>query len=110
MTTMVNFTGVTSTQWEQTERHEVAPGIWERVVWSEGDDKRVCVYEFSPGAAFPGVDVHAKGPEQIYVIRGIFNDGHRDHPAGSFIHNPTGSAHIPQSAEGCAVLISWPQE
>ena len=32
-------------------------------------------------------------PEELYVVAGVFNDGVRDYPAGTFIHNPAGSSH-----------------
>jgi hypothetical protein len=31
-----------------------------------------------------------------------------DYPAGSFIHNPAGSAHVPQSTEGCVLFVFFP--
>jgi len=55
------------------------------------------------------VDAHLTAPEQIFVISGMFNDGEQDHNEGCFIHNPLGSAHMPQSKEGCTVLITFPE-
>jgi anti-sigma factor ChrR (cupin superfamily) len=43
------------------------------------------------------LDAHEDGPEQVYVLSGIFNDGREDHQAGTFLHHPKGSAHVPQS-------------
>lgn len=43
-----------------------------------------------------------------YVLEGNFHDGAREYPAGSFIHNPVGSSHIPQSATGCKLLVILP--
>lgn len=38
-----------------------------------------------------------------------FNDGVRDYPAGSFIHNPAGSSHVPQSSTGCTLFVFYPE-
>jgi hypothetical protein len=50
------------------------------------------ILAIAAGAKCPELDVHSPGPEEVYVISGIFNDGAHDHRAGSFIHNPAGSA------------------
>ena len=105
----VNFTGVSSTNWMSVKGKEVVPGIVERKIWSGDKDKRAVVFAFEAGAKFPGIDAHLTGPEQIFVISGVFNDGENDHHEGSFINNPKGSAHIPQSKVGCIVLVSFPE-
>ena len=105
----VSFTGITSTNWKDVKGKEVAPGIYERPIWNGSEGKRAVVFEFEAGAKFPGVDTHLAGPEQIFVIAGVFNDGENDHNEGSFINNPIGSAHIPQSEMGCTVLITFPE-
>ncbi len=53
----------------------------------------------------PALDVHVPGPEEVFVVSGVFNDGAHDYPAGSFIHNPAGSSHVPQSKEGCVLFV-----
>lgn len=108
MTTM-NFDGVSSSNWKEVAIKEVAPGITERVIWQGNNGKRALVYEFEAGAKFPSLDLHDSGPEQVYVISGVFNDGRNDHVEGSFINNPKGSAHVPQSEIGCVVLVSYPE-
>ncbi|RKZ71170.1 MAG: anti-sigma factor [Gammaproteobacteria bacterium] len=109
MNSELNFEGVMSSNWNNVEYIECADGITERVLWEGDNGKRAMVYEFSPGAVFPGVDVHESGPEQVYVISGVFNDGREDFPAGSFIHNPMGSAHAPKSESGCVLLVLYPE-
>nr|WP_246155251.1 cupin domain-containing protein [Saccharopolyspora hirsuta] len=42
-------------------------------------------------------------------VRGGFNDGVRDYPAGSFIHAPAGTSHIPRTATGCALFLFYPE-
>ncbi|MDT5269347.1 MAG: hypothetical protein QOH49_1533 [Acidobacteriota bacterium] len=67
-----------------------------------------CVPETAPrGKATP--DVHEPGPEEVFVVSGVFNDGVRDYPAGSFIHAPAGSSHVPQSRTGCVLFVFYPE-
>ena len=47
----------------------------------------------APGGCFLKLDVHHSGPEEVFVLEGTFNDGIRDYPAGSLIHNPLGSSY-----------------
>ncbi len=105
----MNFDGVSSVNWKDLPKNEVAPGIFERLIWSGKQGKRAIIFEFRAGSKFPGLDIHESGPEQVYVISGIFNDGRDDHPEGSFINSPLGSAHVPQSKEGCIVLVLFPE-
>jgi hypothetical protein len=39
----------------------------------------------------------------------VFSDGEREYPAGTYIHMPKGSAHIPQSKTGCTVFVFYPE-
>ena len=109
MSNEMNFDGVISTNWKDLPGKEVAAGIFEHILWSGDNGKRAIVFEFKPGAKFPGIEVHALGPEQIFVISGIFSDGRKDYAEGSFIFNPIGSAHVPQSQQGCVVLVTYPE-
>ena len=109
MNSIVNFDGVTSTNWKNLPSSEVVTDIFERVLWKGDNGKRAIVFEFKAGAKFPGIETHEKGAEQIYVISGVFNDGRENHAEGAFINNPVGSAHIPQSSEGCVVLVIYPE-
>jgi len=67
------------------------------------------VVEIDPGGIYPGLDVHEPGPEEVYVVSGVMNDGVRDYPAGTFICNPTGTSHIPQSKTGCTLFLFYPE-
>jgi hypothetical protein len=80
-----------------------------RTMWKGANGATAQVVEFDAGACWEGVDVHEPGPEEVYVVSGIFNDGVRDYPEGSFIHNPTGSSHIPQSKTGCTIFVFYPE-
>ncbi|MBL1319695.1 MAG: cupin domain-containing protein [Methylophaga sp.] len=101
----LNFKGITSKNWKKIQGNKFAEGISERTVWEGGNGKKAIIFEFSPGSKFPGIDKHETGPEQIYVISGIFNDGRDDHREGTFINNPIGTSHIPQSSHGCVVML-----
>jgi quercetin dioxygenase-like cupin family protein len=81
--------------------------VWD--IWQGVDGSKAQVVDIAPGACYPEVEVHAPGPEEVYVVSGVFNDGERDYPAGSFIHCPAGSAHVPQSRLGCRLFLFYPQ-
>ena len=87
---------------------EIFPGIRARVLWEASRAGKAMVVEFSPGACWEGTDVHETGPEEVYVVSGVFRDGIRDYPAGTFIHAPQGTSHVPQSRSGCTLFIFYP--
>jgi anti-sigma factor ChrR (cupin superfamily) len=72
-------------------------------------DARVTSSTSPPGALWPNLDVHDPGPEEVFVVSGVFNDGVRDYPPGSFTHCPAGSSHVPQSTTGCRLFVSYPE-
>lgn len=88
---------------------EIYPGVRKRVLWEGANGAKAQILEIDAGASFLKLDVHHPGPEEIYVISGTFNDGARDYPAGSFVHNPAGSSHLPQSCEGCVLFVFFPE-
>ncbi|SKU71337.1 Putative anti-ECFsigma factor, ChrR [Mycobacteroides abscessus subsp. abscessus] len=45
----------------------------------------------------------------MYVVSGVLNDGVNDYPAGTFLHAPAESWHIPQSDQGCVLFLFYPQ-
>ena len=66
--------------------------------------------EFDPGSCWEGGDdVHESSSEEVYIASGVFSDGERDYPAGTYIHMPKGSAHVPQSKTGCTVFVFYPE-
>ena len=67
---------------------ELFPGIRLRPLWTGDNGAQAHVLEMDPNTRWQGVDVHQPGPEEVFVVTGIFNDGDRDYPAGSFIHAP----------------------
>lgn len=56
-----------------------------------------------PETYFEELDHHDSGPEEVFVVSGIFNDGVRDYPAGTFIHAPKGFSHVSRSTTGCTL-------
>ena len=80
-----------------------------RTLWKASGGAMAQFVEIDPGACWEGIDVHEPGPEEVYVVSGIFNDGVRDYPTGSFIHNPVGSSHVPQSKTGCTLFVFYPE-
>ena len=105
----MNYEGVVATHWKEIPPKEIGPGIRKRDLWRGADGAKAQIVEIDAGAVFPSLDLHAGGPEEIFVISGVFGDGAEDYPAGSFIHNPAGSSHIPQSREGCVIFVFSPQ-
>ncbi|MFG1627209.1 cupin domain-containing protein [Kribbella sp. NPDC049227] len=87
---------------------ELFPGITLRSLWTNGVAS-AHVLRMDPGSCWEGIDVHDPGPEEVYVVDGVFNDGIRDYPAGSFIHAPAGSSHVPQSEKGCTLFLFYPE-
>jgi anti-sigma factor ChrR (cupin superfamily) len=62
---------------------------------------------YAPGSAFPA-HVHAQG-EEFLVLEGVFSDEHGDYPAGTYVRNPPGSRHAPETAPGCVILVKLRQ-
>ena len=80
-----------------------------RTLWEATNGAKAQVVELDAGACWDGIDVYEPGPEEVYVVSGVFNDGVRDYPAGTFIHNPVGSSHVPQSKTGCTTFVFYPE-
>jgi hypothetical protein len=88
---------------------EIFSGISARQLWQGEQGGQAIIVEIAPGAQWEGVDFHQDNSEEVLVMRGVFNDGIRDYPAGTFIHHPIGSSHIPQSTIGCTLFIFYPE-
>ena len=87
------------------------PGIRVLPLWRAASPSpaRALLVEIDAGARWQGLDVHEPGPEEVYVVSGEFNDGVRCYAAGTFIHNPAGSSHVPQSESGCTLFVFYPE-
>ncbi len=106
---VINLEGVLSANWRGLSAKEIFPGIRKRVLWQGSNGAKAQILEIDPGAKFTTLDTHYPGPEEVFVVSGVFNDGVHDYPAGTFIHNPVGSAHIPQSKQGCVIFVFFPE-
>ena len=93
--------------WRTQPVEKVFPGIKAALVW-QGDKGKAVVVTIEPGGKWQGVDVHEISSEEIFVVSGVFNDGKRNYEAGTFIHYPLGSSHIPQSDTGCVLFVFYP--
>jgi anti-sigma factor ChrR (cupin superfamily) len=103
--------GVTAIEWRSVAPQPIFPGvagIRKRVLWTDPNGLKAMIVEIDAGACFPVLDVHEPGPEEVFVLSGTFNDGQDEYPAGTFIHNPAGSAHLPQSRTGCVLFLVFP--
>ena len=86
-----------------------APGVQRRLLAREGgeDSRATTVVRYEPGATF-SQHAHPQG-EEIVVLDGEFADEHGVYPAGTYIKNPPGSAHSPQSPAGCTLFVKLRQ-
>ena len=99
--------------WERLENvspKEVSQGINVRQLWQGNAGAQAVVVEIAPGAQWEGIDLHQDSSEEVFVISGVFNDGIRDYPEGTFIHHPIGSSHVPQSKIGCKLFVFYPEK
>ena len=106
---VINLEGVVSANWRDLPAKEIFPGIRVRILWQGTNGAKAQILEIDPGAKFTTLDIHSPGPEEVFVVSGVFNDGVHDYPAGTFIHNPAGSAHVPQSKQGCVIFVFFPE-
>lgn len=106
----INLEGVEAVHWEQISPKElVYPGFSTRLLWSGTNGRKAIIFEIAPGAIYPDIDIHAPGAEEVFVISGSFCDGKNTYPPGTFIHNPAGSSHKPQSIDGCKLFVFFPE-
>ncbi len=106
---VINLEGVVATNWRDVPAREIFPGIRMHDVWQGTNGAKAIVMEIDAGARFATLDFHSPGPEEVFVVSGVFNDGVHDYQAGTFIHNPAGSAHVPQSESGCVIFALFPE-
>lgn len=104
-------TGCVSKHAEDVPAKEIFPGIRIRLLYKGGGEHapKALVLEMEAGSCWPELDIHEPGPEEVYVIEGVLNDGERDYRAGSFLHSPAGSSHVPQTRTGCKLFVFYPE-
>ena len=101
--------GYTSVNVDDRPARTLFPGIRLRPLWRGPSGAHANVLEMDPGTCWPRPDVHEPGPEEVYVLSGTFNDGARDYPAGTFLHAPAGSWHLPATTTGCTLFLFYPE-
>lgn len=86
-----------------------SPGVMRRPLDRIGDEKAraTSLVRYAAGSSFPE-HPHPEG-EEIFVMDGVFSDESGDHPAGSYLRNPPGSAHSPRSKPGCLLFVKLRQ-
>ncbi|MGW4364128.1 cupin domain-containing protein [Nocardia takedensis] len=104
--TQPGYTAVTVTA---IEAREILPGVRLRSLWQGPTGAHAAVLDMDPGARWPRPDVHEPGPEEVFVLTGVFDDGAREYPAGTFVHAPAGSWHVPASRTGCTLFLFYPE-
>ncbi len=106
----MNLEGVVATHWQDVAPKELChPGFSTRLLWSQPSGRKALMFEIAPGAIYPELDIHSPGSEEVFVVSGTFCDGKNTYPAGTFIHHPAGSSHVPQSQEGCVLFVFFPE-
>lgn len=100
--------GYCSVAVEASPVREVFPGVRLRPLWTGPGGAQAAVLEMDPGSSWPRRDVHDPGPEEVFVLTGTFHDGARDYPAGTFLHAPAGSWHVPATVTGCTLFLFYP--
>ncbi|OBJ06384.1 cupin domain-containing protein [Mycobacterium sp. 1465703.0] len=93
----------------EVEPVEIFPGITVQRLWRGENGANAIVTTIAAGAVWGDEDHHSPGPEEIYVVSGVLNDGVNNYPAGTFLHAPAGSWHIPQSPTGCVLFLFYPE-
>lgn len=85
------------------------PGVERRMLDRVGDEvaRATSVVRYAPGSRFDR-HVHGGG-EEILVLEGVFSDEAGEHPVGTYLRNPPGSAHAPFSRDGCLLFVKLHQ-
>jgi quercetin dioxygenase-like cupin family protein len=104
-----NAPGYTWVRADEIDPKQLFPGISAKLLWQGENGAKAAITTIEPGAVWDGEDHHSPGPEEVYVVSGVFNDGVNDYPAGTFLHAPAGSWHVPQSAQGCVLFLFYPE-
>ncbi|MGW4589577.1 cupin domain-containing protein [Amycolatopsis thermoflava] len=101
--------GYTSVSVDEAPVRELFPGVRHRPLWTGPSGAHADLLEMDAGASWPHRDLHEPGPEEVYVVAGTFHDGARDYPAGTFLHAPAGTWHVPSTATGCTLFLFYPE-
>jgi anti-sigma factor ChrR (cupin superfamily) len=95
---------VESLPWQDFED---APGVRYKVLRHHAGRRGVTLLlRFDPGARYPA-HRHPDG-EEYYVLEGSLQDGTRSYGPHTYVYQPPGSTHRPESAAGCVLLVTLP--
>lgn len=100
---------IISVQSAHVKARELHAGVRKRALWHGADGERALLIEMDAGARYPKLQVLQRGPAELYVLRGSFNDGAREYAEGSFVHYPAGSTCLPSSRAGCVLFAFFPE-
>jgi anti-sigma factor ChrR (cupin superfamily) len=85
------------------------PGVERRLLERDGDEvaRATSLVRYAPGSRF-GRHEHGGG-EELLVLEGTLEDEQGRYEAGTWLHNPAGSAHAPFSTAGCVLWVKLGQ-
>jgi anti-sigma factor ChrR (cupin superfamily) len=84
--------------------------VWRKRLFHRGGAESgvvTSVVRYEEGSSFHRHE-HPDG-EEILVLEGTFSDDRGEHPAGTFMLNPEGYGHAPQSPGGCLLFVRLQQ-
>jgi len=90
---------------EEAWRPSPAAGVERQMLARDGAEIAVAtsIVRYAPGTRF-APHLHGGG-EEIFVLSGTFADENGRYPAGTYLRNPPGSRHAPESAVGCTLFV-----
>ena len=89
-------------EWQQSP----SSGVWRKRLYRDGPEESgrvTSIVRFDAGSKFSMHD-HPDG-EEILILSGIFSDDTGDWGPGSYLLNPVGTPHAPESADGCELFV-----
>lgn len=84
--------------------------VWRKRLFHQGGAESgvvTSVVRYEEGSSFHRHE--HPGGEEILVLDGTFSDDRGEHPAGTFMLNPEGYGHAPQSPGGCLLFVRLQQ-
>lgn len=84
--------------------------VWRKRLFHQGGAESgvvTSVVRYDEGSSFHRHE--HPGGEEILVLDGTFSDDRGEHPAGTFMLNPEGYGHAPQSPGGCILFVRLQQ-
>jgi hypothetical protein len=97
------------------ERADVGNGIVVHRLYRSGPERtarRALLVRFPAGSRWPGVDVHEPGPEEVFVVSGVFRGLTEEdsvHGPGTFLHLDAGTSHAPSTDTGGDLFVYYPE-